>query len=69
MPLQEGEMNDKYHAIKVVLQVGMETFPHLRLGQIILNAVPKDKLYYMTDTELVKALWAYINERIQSEEE
>lgn len=54
---------NRYNAIKTALEVGMDTFPHLRLGQLISNAVPEGKdLFYLTDTELLTALWAYIRE-------
>jgi hypothetical protein len=31
-------------------------YPNLRAGQIILNAVPEDKVYYVSDEELLVLL-------------
>jgi hypothetical protein len=31
-------------------------YPNLRAGQIILNAVPEDKVYYVSDEELLVML-------------
>jgi hypothetical protein len=45
-----------------VIEVASSTFPNLRMGQILLNAIPKERLYYISDDDFMKALWAYIKE-------
>ena len=42
------------------LSVAKATFPELRVGQIISNAVSTD-IFYVSDEVLVKAIWKYIS--------
>ena len=46
----------RIHEILYDVQRVWEAFPDLRLGQLLLNAVPDPTLYYIEDEELVHRL-------------
>lgn len=53
--------SDLYHR----LQIAHQKMPHLRLGQLIINALPNDAtvstdLFYSTDVNLVRAVERYV---------
>jgi hypothetical protein len=53
IPRTEAQVTDLCSAVADVWR----HFPHLRLGQLIVNAVPNtDSLFNLTDDELIKKL-------------
>ena len=51
-------MRDKARIQEILnrLQVVWEKYPHLRLGQLILNITRDPALYYVEDDELIAAI-------------
>ncbi len=45
------------------VKTGLSAFPGLRVGQLIVNALPNGKdLFYVTDEELAGFIWQFIHE-------
>ncbi len=44
---------------KTLRQLGLiwKRYPTLRLGQLLLNSIPENKLYYISDETLIQQLW------------
>lgn len=45
------------------IEVAMEKFPDLRVGQLFSNlAISKNDLYYIEDDQIALAVYSYVNE-------